>query len=82
MLNSCYSYSLTLFLYVFKTRRTPYSTTGEKLYTRYMIFVKKFECSGMTSLAFNAIFNLTLLHSFIGVLLEGRRNSKQKRKNV
>lgn len=49
--------------------------------TLYMFFVKKSKCSGMAALAFNAIFNITLLHSFVGVLLTGRKN-KQKSKKV
>jgi len=44
--------------------------------TLFIIYVQKYECAGMTALFWNVLFNITLLHSFIGVL---RKNVKKKK---
>jgi hypothetical protein len=49
------------------------------LVTLYIFFVQRHPCSGMTALALNSLFNLTLFHSFVGVLLRG---TKKKPKTV
>ena len=51
------------------------------LLTLYIYFVQKYPCSGMKAVAFNSLFNLTLLHSFVGVLQVGKK-AKKKRANV
>jgi hypothetical protein len=43
------------------------------LVTLYIYFVQKHPCSGMTALGLNSLFNLTLLHSFVGVLMGGTK---------
>lgn len=49
------------------------------LVTLYIVYGQGYECSGMKALFGNSLFNLTLLHSFIGVLLHGK---KKKKKNT
>ena len=39
--------------------------------TMGLVFAQGYECAGMTALFFNALFNMTLLHSFIGVFRQG-----------
>ncbi|CAB9509781.1 Putative elongation of fatty acids protein DDB_G0272012 [Seminavis robusta] len=47
--------------------------------TIYISFVQGYQCAGMSALGLNALFNVTLLHSFVGVFKKG---GKKKRKTV
>lgn len=46
--------------------------------TLFIVYIQQYECAGMTALFGNVLFNLTLLHSFIGVFRQGK---KKKIKN-
>jgi len=48
--------------------------------TLYIVFVQNYECAGMGALFGNVIFNITLLYSFIGVFLQGKRNKAARKK--
>ena len=41
--------------------------------TLYIVFAQNYECSGMGALYGNVLFNITLLHSFVGVFLQGKK---------
>ena len=51
------------------------------LVTLYIVFVQGYECAGMEALYGNVLFNATLLHSFVGVLLQGRKKKRQATKD-
>lgn len=48
--------------------------------TLYIVFEQNYECAGMGALFGNVIFNITLLHSFIGVFLQGKRKKAARNK--
>mmetsp|Transcript_20415 Transcript_20415/g.44318 ORF Transcript_20415/g.44318 Transcript_20415/m.44318 type:complete len:290 (-) Transcript_20415:75-944(-) len=50
------------------------------LMTLYIVFGQKYECAGMGALFGNVLFNMTLLHSFIGVFLQGKKKKAATRK--
>lgn len=45
--------------------------------TIYLVFILQYECAGMNALYLNVLFNITLLHSFIGVFLKGKKRKKE-----
>lgn len=52
------------------------------LVTLYLVFVVGNKCAGMGALFCNVLFNMTLLHSFIGVFLKGRKPKKTEGKKL
>jgi len=50
--------------------------------TLYIVFVQKYECCGMKALAGNVVFNITLLHSFIGVFLQSKKKKKKSKRKM
>lgn len=49
--------------------------------TLHMVYIQNYECSGMGALFGNIIFNITLLHSFIGVLRQGKKRTANSNKH-
>lgn len=45
--------------------------------TLYIVYVQRHECAGMTAMFGNLLFNVTLLHSFIGVFRQGKGRKRQ-----
>lgn len=46
------------------------------LVTIYLAYWENVECSGMGAMLGNVVFNITLLHSFVGVYVQGRKRRK------
>ena len=44
--------------------------------TLKLLFVDGAQCSGISAMLFNLVFNVTLLYQFVGVLTKGAKSAK------
>ena len=50
--------------------------------TLYLVYGRGASCAGMRALAFNAVFNVTLLWQFVGVLFSPAKKGAPPRKDL